>query len=67
MNISFPIPMQSYCSLKEQILSLSYNRRNMIKRLTVVLSYFFCYKTEFLSFQNNPKNLDPSYKMDLDL
>ena len=22
---------------------------------------------EFFSFQNNPKNLDPSYKMDLDL
>ena len=23
------------------------------------------YKTEFFSFQNNPKNLDPSYKMEL--
>ena len=31
--------------------------------------YFFGFKTEFFfcSFQNNPKNLDPSYKMDLDL
>ena len=29
--------------------------------------YFFSYKTEFFSFQNNPKNLDPSYKMDLDV
>ena len=29
--------------------------------------YFFGYKKEFLSFQNNPNNLDPSYKMDLDL
>ena len=29
--------------------------------------YFFGYKTEFFSFQNNPKDLDPSYKMDLDL
>ena len=28
--------------------------------------YFFAYKTEFFPFQNNPKNLDPSYKMDLD-
>ena len=28
--------------------------------------YFFAYKREFL-FQNNPKNLDPFYKMDLDL
>ena len=31
------------------------------------IPYFFCYKTEFYSFQNKPKNLDPSYKMDLDL
>ena len=30
------------------------------------LLYFFSYKTEFFSFHNNPKNLDPSYKMDLD-
>ena len=28
---------------------------------------FFDYKTEFFSFQNNPKDLDPSCKMDLDL
>ena len=32
-----------------------------------IMSYLFCYKTDFSSFQNNPKNLDPSYKMDLDL
>ena len=25
------------------------------------------YRMEFVSFQSNPKNLDPSYKMDLDL
>ena len=31
------------------------------------LSYFFGYKTEFFSFKKNPKNSDPSYKMDLDL
>ena len=31
------------------------------------VAYFFAYKTEFFFFQNNPKNLDPSYKMDLDL
>ena len=31
------------------------------------LPYFFNYKTEFFSFQNNPKDLDPSCKMDLDL
>ena len=32
-----------------------------------VLPYFLGYKTDFFSFQNNPKDLDPSYKMDLDL
>ena len=33
------------------------------------LPYFLGYKTEFFSFQNNPKDLpvDPSCKMDLDL
>ena len=31
------------------------------------LPYFFGYKTEFFSFQNNSKALDRSYKMDLDL
>ena len=31
------------------------------------IPYFFGYKTEFFSFQNNPKDLDPSYKTDLDL
>ena len=33
----------------------------------VTIPYFFAYKTVFFSFQNNPKNLDPSYKTDLDL
>ena len=33
----------------------------------VTLPYFFGYKTEFFSFQNNPKDLDLSCKMDLDL
>ena len=28
--------------------------------------YFFSYKTDILPFQNNPKTLDTSYKMDLD-
>ena len=37
----------------------------LIGRLEV--PYFFAYKTEFFSFQNSPENLDPSYKMDLDL
>ena len=30
------------------------------------IPYFFDYKTEFFSFQNNPKDLDLSCKMDLD-
>ena len=33
----------------------------------LTLPYFFGYKTEFFSFQNNHKDLDPSYKTDLDL
>ena len=32
-----------------------------------VLPYFFGYNTEFFPFQNNPENLDLSYKTDLDL
>ena len=35
--------------------------------LKLPLLYFFNYKAEFFSFENNPKNLDPSYKTDLDL
>ena len=36
--------------------------------IKAALSYFFGYKTEvFFFFQYNLKNLDPSYKMDLDL
>ena len=31
------------------------------------IPYFFSYKIEDLPFLNNPKDLDPSYKMDLDL
>ena len=32
-----------------------------------ILPFFFGYKTEMFSFQNNPKNLNLSYKTDLDL
>ena len=35
--------------------------------ISICLPHFFSYKTEFLSFQNNSKHVDPSYKMDLDL
>ena len=30
------------------------------------IPYFFAYMMEFFSFQNNPKNLDLSYKTDLE-
>ena len=32
-----------------------------------IVPHFSAYKTEAFPFQNNPINLDPSYKMDLDL
>ena len=44
--------------------------KNNIIELSLIepdLPYFFGYKIEFFSFQNNPKNLDPSYKTNLDL
>ena len=31
------------------------------------IPFFFGCKPEFFSFQNNPKNLDPSYQTGLDL
>ena len=31
-----------------------------ISKMLKLLPYFFDYKTEFFSFQNNPKDLDPS-------
>ena len=36
-------------------------------RFHFCLPYFLVNIDGVLSFQNNPKNLDPSYKMDLDL
>ena len=35
--------------------------------MQVIVPYFFGYKAEFFSFQNNPKKLDLSYKTDLGL
>ena len=32
-----------------------------------IIPYFFSYKTEFFSLQTNPKKLDPSCKMALDV
>ena len=39
----------------------SENRRQTVFHLSLVL------RQSVFSFQNNPKNLDPSYKTDLDL
>ena len=33
------------------------------RKLLFLLSYFFVYKTGFISFQNNFKDLDPSYNL----
>ena len=38
----------------------------MLKFQISNIPYFFSYKTEFFSFQNNPNSLDQSYKTDLD-
>ena len=37
------------------------------KHFCDLVPYFFGYKTEFFFFRNNPKDLDPSNKTDLDL
>ena len=42
--------------------------KQYLSSFLLVVAYFFGYKMEFFfPFQNIPKNLDPSYKMDLDL
>ena len=54
----------SYSPYSKSTLSISYLPMTFIQ---VMLPYFFDYKTEFFSSQNNPKDLYPSCKMDLDL
>ena len=44
-----------------------FNDQSSFCCFSLQLPYFFGYKTEFFFFQNNPKDLDPSCKMDLDL
>ena len=46
--------------------SYDFLETNYIASKNTIL-YFLGYKTEFFSFQNNPKDLDPSCKTDLDL
>ena len=42
------------------------DKKIYVKNVSAI-AYFFGYKTEFFFFQNNLKDLDPSYKTDLDL
>ena len=44
----------------------SWRNRKIFSKLFLLL-YFFGYKMDFFFFQNNPKDLDPSCKTDLDL
>ena len=44
-----------------------YCRVVSLESVYICNNVFLCYKTEYFSFQNNPKNLDLCYKMDLDL
>ena len=62
---SWPSCLKDFYQTNESIWFVSY-RPAVITGYK--LPYFFSYKTEgFFSFRNNPNNLDPSNKMDLDL
>ena len=51
-----------YCALD---LTIPSNDRE--KQISTLVPYFSGCKMQFFSFQNQPKNLDPSNKTDLDL
>ena len=57
----YDLPHQDLHCLKIQLF-LSLEDKELIG-----VPYFFGYKTEIFSFKINPKDLDPSCKMDLDL
>ena len=56
---------RQYCHAVNHITVVIFANNTAQEHIWVIL-YFFAYKTECFSFQNNPKNLDPSYKTDLD-
>ena len=63
---------QSPITLRREALGFALNRIqyaciNECWNMYKVIPYFFAYKIDFFTFQNNPKNLDPSNKIDLDL
>ena len=72
----FCIPLKDASLLRQgRTFSVMQNSDDVAENYLLILPlsealilYFFSYKTEFFSFQNHPKHLDPSYKMmDLDL
>ena len=65
--MSHPIRIYAVCKIKFSISAVQVLRSWVNDMLPFLILYFFAYKMEFFFFQNNPKNLDPSYKMDLDL
>ena len=62
-KISAECYILSFCALSQSRAKCE----NNVYATGKVIPYFFGYKMEFFPFQNNPKNLDPSYKMNLDL
>ena len=58
---------KSFLQENTLIAKSSKNENGRVAAPDIFLRYFFGYKTEFFFFQNNPKDLDPSYKTDLDL
>ena len=72
MNENLYIPMRKYCTKVQGFIVILMLGPGLMLALTshfkiLQLLYFFGYKTELFSFQNNPRDLDPSYKTDLDL
>ena len=60
---------QNYISDVERIIKQGQQILRALGKILLAFQvpYFLGYKTYFFSFQNNPKDLDPSYKTDLDL
>ena len=58
----YPYILNNFLGITSHEGSKIFTHTIMVKRVP----YFFGYKTDF-SFQNNPKDLDPSSKTDLDL
>ena len=66
-QIRFHEKIRKICQNYSQIIHVSFPLLNLYVLIPGQIPYFFSYKLEIFSFQNNPKNLDPSFKVDLDL